>query len=101
MRSLVVQATRERGCTIIDGQQRMATLRLLALAVIATPNRIAEDVSASGGRKKDWRGGRATDLDGRATRPPSRTSCRAILPRRGPRCVRNVRGRRASSDAGI
>ena len=37
MRSRVVQATRERGCASIDGQQRMATRSILALAVIATP----------------------------------------------------------------
>jgi len=48
MRSLVVQATRDRGCAIIDGQQQLATLSILALAVLAKPNRIAEDVSESG-----------------------------------------------------
>jgi hypothetical protein len=66
MRSLVVQATRDRGYAIIDGQPQLATLRILALAVLAKPNRIAEDVSESGERKQDWRGWRATDLDGRA-----------------------------------
>src|SRR5262249_54067454 len=101
MRSLVVQATRERGCASIDGPQRMVTLRLLALAVIAAPNRNGEDVSASGWHKKDWWGGGADGLGGRATRPPSRTSYQTILPKRGPRCVRNVWKRRASSDAGI
>jgi hypothetical protein len=62
MRSLVVQVTSERACAIIDGQQRMATLSLLALAVIAQPNRIAERVSASGWRK---RGGRPIWTAGR------------------------------------
>jgi hypothetical protein len=63
MRSLVVQATSERACALIDGPQRMATLRILVLAVIAQPNRCAEGVSARGWRKRCWRGWRATDLD--------------------------------------
>jgi hypothetical protein len=96
-----VQATHACACASIDGQQRTATLSLLAPVVIAQLNRLAEGVSASGGHKRDGRGRRATALDGRATRPPARTSCRARLPRRRPSCFQNVCERRASLDAGI
>jgi hypothetical protein len=43
MGALVVQAESDRRFLIIDGQQRMATLSLLALAVIAKLHALAED----------------------------------------------------------
>ena len=46
MGALVVQATSDREFAIIDGQQQLATLSILALAVIAKLNRVAADGAA-------------------------------------------------------